>query len=258
MKKKCQVVMLPTEKAIKNVNDIVLSRYNELHLVSKNDSSSYNKTTTQQYLHILSDEEVKEDDWCILNSGKYINIVCKNKHGIIGSVIGSKEFIATHCKKIIATTNPELTINIKVNGHTDGTNYFLPQIPQHFIESYIKEYNDGNPIKEVMIEYEEITNKDFNRNDGVKISNPTYLKRLKLNPDNTIIISLIEDIPLSVTKVRLYTKQEALDIAIKASREGFSYSREGYNFEHGSEEGWKFERDNTIDIESWFNLNYPE
>ena len=68
--------------------------------------------------YLLSNDEIKKDDWCIVNIGNIKNAVVKNAVGETGSIIGSKDYLKRTCKKIIATTNPELI--------ADGVTKLLP------------------------------------------------------------------------------------------------------------------------------------
>lgn len=76
------------------------------------------------------------------------------------------------CQKIIATTDTSLGIAL---------------IPQQFINYFIKQYNRGNAIKEVLVEYRRWT--EFNGNH----SNTPTIDVLMVNPDNIINIKPIKD-----------------------------------------------------------------
>jgi len=55
--------ILPTDKQIKNVGDLVKDQYGDIHIFTKNDGKEYGKTTTKLNIYITSDEEIKEGDW---------------------------------------------------------------------------------------------------------------------------------------------------------------------------------------------------
>ena len=57
--------LLPTDKQIKNVGDLVKDHYGDIHIFTKNDGKEYGKTTTKLNICITSDEEIKEGDWYI-------------------------------------------------------------------------------------------------------------------------------------------------------------------------------------------------
>lgn len=100
-----------------------------------------------QHLYILSDDEIKEGDW-------YHN-------SIDNSIKQASDWIyVSTCKKIIATTNTSLILhdNSK-NNKCFGTqlsgkcSHILPQIPTSFIQYFIEQYNNGNVITKVNVEY---------------------------------------------------------------------------------------------------------
>jgi len=163
MKKTAQVIIIPTERAsvlIKNISINTLSFGKEI----TKEFVRYGEEA--QHLYILSDEEIKEGDWIIAtdnNEGYFLHQVTPI----------SIDNIKVKDKKIIATTNPELhQQDIFAVGNE------CCKLRQDFIEAYVKEYNAGNVIKEIMVEYQDIDVME----DGEE------LLRLKLRPDNTIII----------------------------------------------------------------------
>ncbi len=179
MFKKCKVVMLPTnEKA----NALWWSGH-KLYVKGPEDPSR----GELNHLYFLSDEEIKEGDWVYcLREG--FEPVLKQKVNPIG-VNNDKMF-----KKIIATTDTSL--GNPYSGDKDAEKsslyelYSLPQPSQSFIEKFVEEYNKGNVITEVMVEYEEILG-----DEGIiAFALGQTDKRLKVNPkDNTITIRKVKD-----------------------------------------------------------------
>jgi len=112
---------------------------------------------TNQHLYFTSDEIINRKDFVY-------NIVNKSIQR------WDEEFKADleYFKKVIASTNPDLN---------------LPQPSNEFIQYYISEYNKGNIITEVLVEYDYMFLKAGD-NDVVK-NNPLVLK---VNSDNTITI----------------------------------------------------------------------
>lgn len=98
--KKVQVVMLATEKESR-------LHYNEQRkIIITTNSDMKHPMDKPQHLYFLTDEEIKEGDWLLdLRTNK----IAKN---INNSIICFNPSI----KKIIATTNPELT-NIALEYH---------------------------------------------------------------------------------------------------------------------------------------------
>lgn len=173
MYKQHPVVMFPTnEKA----SVLFLS-----HLTNKLGFEIKERTRSNrlqnQHLYILSDEEIKEGDWCI-------NPITKLPFQV--KVIERNRLVyPENSKKIIATTDKlEISNNFEYTQllPSDDFKFYLPQIPQSFIEYFVTEYNKGNIITEVMVEYEEIVGDEpFRTHLGFK---------LKINPDNTINIKI--------------------------------------------------------------------
>ena len=165
MWKNSHVVMLPTQSKAVRLGQLVIGAGN--NLFSSRKSNNIGSLTAYE-LYITSDEEIEEGDWCYnskrksIESGKYM--------------IGTNEFI--FYKKIIATTNTSLYIE-DLQDKLCGQ--LLPQPSIQFIEKYIEEYNKGNVITKVMVEYED---------SHTSQSKTPYLK---INPDYTINIKPIKD-----------------------------------------------------------------
>ena len=115
MWKKHKIIMLPTEDV--NAHIIKSDEIDYLILVE-----TWSGKHQAQHLYILSDEKIKEGDWCYHPVSQKIKIADTSYH---------TEF---KWKKIITTTD---------------------SIPQSFISFYIEEYNKGNKIEEIEIEYED-------------------------------------------------------------------------------------------------------
>ena len=176
-----KILMLATN----NKSNIVLGKRNTLYNTKDIPNVEFNNVLSPnnwiyQYLYFLSDKKIKEDDWCIDSNG---NIFQYKNHFPIS--IGQR--------KIIATTNNSLTEDRQkaafvVTGHP------LPQPSEQFIQKYIEEYNKGNIITDVLVEYNY-----FLDDNGVL---PYW--NLKVNPkDNTITIKKTKEI---------YTKDEVIKL----------------------------------------------
>lgn len=211
MEIKHQVVILPTEKASKVwiQNDTSILHY-------ANIEGNNCKEHSNQHLYILSDEEIKEGDWVTDSILQPIKLT-RSHIDLLEDDSETKET----CKKIIATTNPELH---EISNSAPGFNFpdklGLPQIPQSFLPIYIKAYNEGNPIKEVMVEY------DF---EGKEILTP--------NPNNTIIIKEIKE--------KKYSREEVLTIL------------EEFNDAWRDRPIYEDDENPPI-VDKWFDKNYPE
>ena len=156
-------------------------------LIFLEDSKGIVKTKNKNgYLYLLSDDEIKEGDWCLqfhkTNTNIPINVVKYKNYGE-----GNYYF-----KKIIATTDSSLEIFDKElsNRHSVKVNILLPQLSKQFIEKYIEEYNKGNVITDVLVEYESDFNSCFCTKDICNGNNCP--KKLKVNPkDNSLLIILL-------------------------------------------------------------------
>lgn len=164
-----------------------------------------------QHLYITTDDKIKEGDWYIIQGASPEGVYNTLPNGGV-----KKEF----AKKIIATNDPKLILGCKAECGTDidmdncpnsyvsyGDQYFpkgvtrckgrqLPQPTQDFIKAYCEQ----GGIEEVLVEHKEYikcTNCNLTEEDCE--CNVSYtqdligIDRVKLNPDNTIIIHPVEE-----------------------------------------------------------------
>ena len=164
--KPAQVIMLPIEDN-SGTNIQLFGRTLEYHNILKFTNKDFYK---YQHLYIISDDEIKEGDW-YFDGTDFIHKKSKHNNTLVD---GNKQ-----AKKIIATTDTSLE---------------LPRLSQQFIQKYIEEYNRGNIITDVLVEYE-------NKFDGKEYVDELdaygYDKVksiLKINPqDNNITIKIAKD-----------------------------------------------------------------
>lgn len=195
--RKAQVIKLPTDKA---ENCIIQFMKNEMWYQKSLLTQSYlmSEGKSSYHLYFTTDEEIKLGD-CILNEDYGIGIVADisevgkaNAHyittdGYHWHVCGSK--------KVLATTDKSLTN--------------VAQIPQQFIEEYVK----AGGIDEVLLEYE--TNYiNWKHDDKIEALIDTL--ELKTDQNNCVIIHPIEP--------KFYTKEEVNRIAFAAFHQGFKDS----------------------------------
>lgn len=227
MKKKAQVHLLPTDKASK----IVLVNPTALQLSSLIYSEQLEGFIKQgskyQHLYFTSDEKIKEGDHFIINSGKG-----KNGGGIIGKHYNGQK-LDKDDRKIVTTTDPDLCIEKRemVGSNSRYTKWAFPRIGDDFIQVYIKAYNEGNPITEVMLEYELL--------DYAEEMKTTSLTNeiLKLRSNGTVIISPVKEKMYSRNEMIQAAQDYALD-CLKAAVVD-KYNSVPYYVE-------------------WFNKHYPE
>jgi len=108
--------------------------------ISKNYSTGVLEYYTPQYLYVLSNGKIIEDDWCY---DKVMGLIFKTDNDTDFNYINQTDVV----KKIICTNNKEI-FSITLGKYQE----LLPQIPQSFINEYINEYNKGNYITKVLVE----------------------------------------------------------------------------------------------------------
>ena len=206
MLKQCKVVMLPTNQKVINTKEYQLLLSNSLFWTSKieikrytegwfflNNSSNTNshaitipnvENFKHQHLYIISDDEIKEGDWVLTLLHNKIERVLNNKTSL--------QYYKERSKKIIATTDSSLW---RPSHKYASDVILLPQPSQQFIEKFIEEYNRGNVITDVLIEYELISNEEYFGNTvNPDYDVPYFDEKLKINPkDNTITIKKVKD-----------------------------------------------------------------
>ena len=182
MLKRCKVVMLPT----KEKSDIFIGKtHSVLHYKNNIPDEEFK---SYQHLYIISDDEIKEGDWCYDKrpdeNGDLVDIVYQVKN-IEFELRTSTE------KKIIATTDSSLW---RPSHKYASDVILLPQPSQQFIEKFIEEYNRGNVITDVLVEYEnKFDGKEYV--DELDAYGYDKIKSiLKINhKDNNIIIKIAKD-----------------------------------------------------------------
>ncbi len=188
MKKKCKIIILPTE----DKNAVVyMNNYHEL-------TDSYKGTYTPQHLYLISDDEIKEGDWVIANGklGKY-SIDEENRTHDVASEEGIYPFKdCQYIKKVIASTD---NLRVYDDECEMPASYRIPKFSEDFIKAYVKA---NGKIDEVMVEYTEEkdcwrsrdkfdTIEVYSKEDADKyICIMDYYPSIpKLRDDNTVIIS---------------------------------------------------------------------
>ena len=183
--KKAKVVMLPTNEPSK-IGNLATYQKRSLSKVIKEGVNPKDSTVQFWNLYIISDDEIKKGDYIYCTITNAIEIA-KYNH----------DYLIRDWKKVIATTDTSLYIHQKETISLSERVFYLPQPSQQFIQKYIEEYNKGNIITDVLVEYEYLLN-----DMGVI---PYWC--LKINPkDNTITIRKVKE---------NYTKEELAQILEK-------------------------------------------
>lgn len=193
MKKKRQVVMVPTDKKVTDKPfsvGITLCNDGKLRI-----GNPVGTSESRQELYILSDENLEVCDWCYDSINKII-IQFNNTTACILANNQKEKYNNKSFFKIIATTDKSLEIcqNIKSeycnNSEIIGCN--LPQPSQSFITKFIDEWNKGNKITEVMVEFEEIETEDY-LDITVDMYDEDIEYQLKIDKNNEITITMVKD-----------------------------------------------------------------
>lgn len=157
---------------------------------------------TPLHLYFTSDEEIKGGEWVLILNSSYEVTGARNVKEVTNKYIvmqGNYGVFKEHCRKIVATTNPELWSKTPIEGQNGHfINKPSPKIGTDFIEQYVK--SQGS-IKGVNLEYQYSERKSFG---GVETYNTMVPPELKLNRDGSVIWSLIEE--------KMYTRDEVSKI----------------------------------------------
>ena len=201
--KKGKVVMLPTNERVINTKEYQLLLSNSLFWTSKieierydegwfflNNSSNHNSCAItipnvdifkHQHLYIILDDEIKLFDWVYNNKENIVERIT-SKTKLIFVLEENKE--NQTFKKIIATTDTSLEPR-NLYGNSGLFKTILPQPSQQFIQKFVEEYNKGNIIEDVLVEY----GKEY-----VDEKDAYGYNKLKINPkNNTITIKKVKD-----------------------------------------------------------------
>ena len=186
MLKKTPVVMLPTNEAsyICKVTEGTSNFPKDSLVLTYDGHMALCGKAINQHLYFLSDEEIKEEDWC-WNQYKGDSEMCI---GQVGKVWDKS------MKKIIATTDNSLKIETELSAYYRngvGGALSLPEPSPEFIKKYVERHNKGEQIMEVMVEYDTF----FEHPKGCRMTvdnKPEIIHRqwdeIKVNPkDNTIL-----------------------------------------------------------------------
>lgn len=197
--KRVMVILLPSENK-KNA----LWSYKERRLYSNEQNNPNDEDdTTYYHLYFISDEQPKEDDWCM---------VIDKTSSLYGIYEQHKGVQPRDSKwgKIIASTDTNLVF-IKHNEtvpYPQGKQIWTPKPSETFVQKYVELHNSKKVITDILVEYEEKSIKYIKKELGIfghdesfllESEYQEYLKtnsidKLKVNPkDNTITIKKLKD-----------------------------------------------------------------
>lgn len=220
--KKCDVVMLPTEKA----SPILLTQ-GKLYYTPDNQEPPKN-SAKNQHLYILSDENIKENE-------KFFRL----GYGIINKLIVPQ---TSKDKKIIVTTNESLRIHKEDIPCDKGYYTSLPRPSDDFLKAFVEAQGK---ITKVLVEYEYIENESWSEIGGAY---DTSFYQLKVAKDNTITIKPVQDNSESIGKNAIeYCKQYAgtdkHNVALLAIEFGYQLAQKELETESIQEEKTSWSRE---------------
>lgn len=193
---KCNVVMLPTEKAsaciqIRSKTGVHHPKYPEgyISFITQQSRGTLDpeRYWIGQHLYFISDREIKEGDWYIHNQ----------KPNGLRIYKCTSIAIPMDAKKIEATTDPSIC-----SPHPSDIGmvaFQIPQIPESFIQAYVKANGD---IKDVMIEIERVFG----------VHTPDFSTEVKTRPDNTVIIHQSKTYTRDEVKIKLENLINAINL----------------------------------------------
>lgn len=193
MKNKSTFVFLPTDKTTN-----IYSDYNGgLHTKTDEITVYLGNNSKFQHLYILSDDEIKEGDWYLtrLEDGSYPVHADLNPRKC-----SEASYDFTNCKKIIATTNPELLDKLIESSHFDSfvSKSDVATISQSDIKYIIDLYN-GKGKELDKVDVYKLATKEFNyecngRNHLIGGFEIGYNKCLSDNADKKFTIQEVAEI----------------------------------------------------------------
>lgn len=188
MLKKCKIIMLESkDDSPTSVPFVRMPQKNKLviHAAGGEFRRYLSLGFKPQHLYILSDEEIK-DGLILHNSNEIGKVISTTDNHVVAlfPISGEVTCQKYNCKKIIATTDKSLAMLVSDPIIGKAPTYF-PEPSKSFIDVFVKEYNKGNIITEVMVEYEDYW-------IGVCHSLDVAY-RPKVSKDNTITIKKLKD-----------------------------------------------------------------
>lgn len=179
MFKRCKVVMLPTKEKAPIIS---YNKGTKLKFVGENiwATKELDDSVNREHLYITSDDEIKQGDIFMYNNDYILTLLCKDT--ITSNYISTERYSIDlsdwnpkYCKKIIATTDKEIQglkyRGTKLESFSKILKGIKAQPSQSFIDKYITEYNKGNKIENVLVEYIFKKNIRYGNMDLIELNN---------------------------------------------------------------------------------------
>lgn len=210
-----------------------------------------------RHIYFTSDEEIKEGDEVITPRNNIGKVAFVRNNFIVVEGYGS--FNIGSCRKITATTNLELWYDFSNKGldenhralancnrcglkgvFIDNHSCNIVKIPQSFVDDYIKAYNEGKRIEQVLLKL-----MCFNNANGKEIEDDGYIDnftngKLKLNSAGEVEWKLKEE--------KMYTREELREATFQTLKSCYGI----FLMKGGCEEELRKYHDER------FNKNYPD
>ena len=170
---KRQLVMLPTQEG----SYLSKRRNGKLEYYYCPETSYVTDSEyTNQHLYVLGGDSIRAGEPYMWMDNKAISTATTND-----LIHLSKHLKEGHIKPILATTDRELYNRIPMNGG-HFLNASLPKLRDSFVSKFMEQYNKGNVLTDVMVEYEDDLNQDDYDKDG-------FAAKCRLKLDNGCIIT---------------------------------------------------------------------
>lgn len=187
MKNLLQIKMLPTNQ-FGDIGEFIISKYDHDGKLACGIKiqEPVKMSETRQHLYFLSENNINNGDW--YHYEQFGEHIFKKAHS--KSNFENLNKSGGYFKKVVATTNREFRVHYGVTGK-NGLSILkektLPKPSVEFINHYVDEYNKGDEIVMVDVEYEKYIPESFAFSMYGNDEPPTEFQ-LKVNPDNTINI----------------------------------------------------------------------
>jgi hypothetical protein len=182
---KCQVHLVKTETGENCIIILNGDRIRQCYYVNNILTQDYIKNFINgesKHIYITSDDEIKDGDYVMwgIRVCKYSYDKENNTHDILVIETGEKFPFSTtdYIDTIIATTDKSLN---------------LPKPQTQFIEKFVTEYNKGNEIKEVLVDYTEIFIDPIGNECELDLDDCRTEYKLKIDSHNCITITTMKD-----------------------------------------------------------------
>ena len=183
MKKKAQVVLLPTDNATKlhkRISDGVMQ-------ISPRDNNE-NPLWNPQHLYFVSDDGVEKGDWMLDTNTKELYQAKTDSKSLIKFTY-----------RVVATTNPELWVGYRKDSeYITRTIEGIARIGHNFLAKYVEMCNLKTPITEVLLEYSDKVDMSG------YIDSDIIPEKLQLSKNGEVIISPVVE--------KMYSRNDVISL----------------------------------------------